>query len=57
MAETVEEAERRGIQKEAAVSFLAGHIYNLSANFLGFMGNTPVSDACKVAIGLEINWS
>ncbi len=52
MAETVEEAERRGIQKEAAVSFLAGHIYNLSANFLGFMGNTPVSDACKVAIGL-----
>ncbi|MDD3172492.1 MAG: phosphogluconate dehydrogenase C-terminal domain-containing protein [Herbinix sp.] len=52
MAETVAEAERRGIPKEAAVSFLAGHIYNLSANFLGFLGNTPVSDACKVAIGL-----
>jgi hypothetical protein len=52
MAETVNEAARRGIQKEAAISFLAGHIYNLSANFLGFLGNTPVSDACKVAIGL-----
>lgn len=52
MAETVNEAERRGIPKDAAVSFLAGHIYNLSANFLGFLGNTPVSDACKVAIGL-----
>jgi Glycerol-3-phosphate dehydrogenase len=52
MAETVKEAEKRGIQKEAAVSFLSGHIYNLSANFLGFLGNTPVSDACKVAIGL-----
>lgn len=52
MAETVAEAEKRGIQKEAAVSFLAGHIYNLSANFLGFLGNTPVSDACKVAVGL-----
>jgi hypothetical protein len=52
MAETVDEAARRGIQKEAAISFLAGHIYNLSANFLGFLGNTPVSDACKVAIGL-----
>ncbi|WP_320129018.1 phosphogluconate dehydrogenase C-terminal domain-containing protein [uncultured Sphaerochaeta sp.] len=52
MAETVKEAEKRGIQKEAAVSFLSGHIYNLSANFLGFLGNTPVSDACKVAISL-----
>lgn len=52
MAETVNEAERKGIQREAAVSFLSGHIYNLSANFLGFLGNTPVSDACKVAIGL-----
>jgi hypothetical protein len=52
MAETVEEAARRGIPKEAAISFLAGHIFNLSANFLGFMGDTPVSDACKVAIGL-----
>ena len=52
MAETVNEAERRGIQREAAVSFLAGHIYNLSANFLGFLGNTQVSDACKVAIGI-----
>lgn len=52
MAETVEKAVERGISKEAAVSFLTGHIYNLSANFLGFLGNTPVSDACKVAIGL-----
>ena len=53
MAETVEEAEKRGIPKEAAVSFLTGHIYNLSANFLGYIpGNPPVSDACKVAIGL-----
>lgn len=52
MAETVNEAEKRGIPKEAAVSFLSGHIYNLSANFLGFLGNTPVSDACKVAINL-----
>lgn len=53
MAETVDEAVRRGIQKEAAVSFLTGHIYNLSANFMGYLpGNPPVSDACKVAIGL-----
>ncbi len=52
MAETVREAERRGIQREAAVSFLSGHIYSLSANFLGLLGNTPVSDACKVAIGI-----
>ena len=53
MAETVDEAERRGIDREAAVSFLTGHIYNLSANFLGYIpGKTPVSDACKVAIGL-----
>jgi len=52
MAETVNEAERRGISRDAAISFLAGHVYNLSANFLGFLGNTPVSDACKVAIGL-----
>ena len=53
MAETVEEAKKRGIPKEAAVSFLTGHIYNLSANFLGYIpGNPPVSDACKVAISL-----
>ena len=52
MAETVKEAERRGIQREAAISFLTGHMYNLSANFLGFLGNTPVSDACKVAMGI-----
>ena len=52
MAETVNEAERKGIEREAAVSFLSGHIYNLSANFLGFLGNTPVSDACQVAIKL-----
>lgn len=53
MAETVDEAERRGINRDAAVSFLTGHIYNLSANFLGYIpGKPPVSDACKVAIGL-----
>jgi hypothetical protein len=53
MAETVDEAEKRGIQREAAVSFLTGHILNLSANFLGYLpGKPPVSDACKVAIGL-----
>ena len=51
MAETVNEAERRGIPREAAISFLAGHIYNLSANFLGKL-NAKVSDACLVAIGL-----
>ena len=52
MAETVNEAVNRGIPKEAAVSFLAGHIYTLTANFLGLMGNTQVSDACKIAIKL-----
>ncbi|BEU88430.1 phosphogluconate dehydrogenase C-terminal domain-containing protein [Selenomonas sp. TAMA-11512] len=53
MAETVDEAVRRGIPREAAVSFLTGHIFNLSANFLGYLpGNPPVSDACKVAIGI-----
>lgn len=53
MAETVDEAEKRGIEREAAVSFLTGHIYNLTCNFLGYIpGKPPVSDACKVAIGL-----
>jgi hypothetical protein len=53
MAETVDEAERRGIDRDAAVSFLTGHIYNLTCNFLGYIpGKPPVSDACKVAIGL-----
>lgn len=53
MAETVDEAERRGINRDAAVSFLVGHIYNLTCNFLGYIpGKPPVSDACKVAIGL-----
>lgn len=53
MAETVDEAERRGIEREAAVSFLTGHMFNLSANFLGYLpGKPPVSDACKVAIGI-----
>lgn len=51
MAETVKEAERRGIPRAAAESFLAGHIYNLSANFLGKL-NAKVSDACMVAIDL-----
>ncbi len=50
MAETVNEAERRGIERDAAISFLSGHIYNLSANFLGLLGKTPVSDACQVAM-------
>ena len=52
MAETVNEAERRGISREAAISFLTGHINILSAVFLGKMGNVKVSDACQVAIGL-----
>lgn len=52
MAETVNEAEKRGIQREAAISFLTGHIYTLTANFLGLMGETKVSDACMVAVGL-----
>ena len=53
MAETVDEAERRGINRDAAVSFLTGHIYNLTCNFLGYIpGKPPVSDACKVAIDL-----
>ena len=52
MAETVDEAERRGISRDAAISFLTGHINILSAVFLGKMGNVQVSDACKVAVGL-----
>jgi hypothetical protein len=52
MSETIKEAERRGIQREAAVSFLTGHIHVLSAIFLGKLGNVQVSDACKVAVGL-----
>ncbi|MEO8410913.1 MAG: phosphogluconate dehydrogenase C-terminal domain-containing protein [Propionivibrio sp.] len=52
MAETVNEAERRGISRDAAVSFLTGHINILSAVFLGKMGNVKVSDACQVAIGI-----
>lgn len=51
MAETVQEAERRGIPRAAAESFLTGHIYNLTANFLGKL-NAKVSDACMVAIKL-----
>ena len=53
MSETVDEGVKRGIPKEAAVSFMTGHILNLSANFLGYLpGKPPVSDACKVAIGI-----
>ena len=52
MAETVNEAERRGIPRAAAISFLTGHINILSAVFLGKLGNVQVSDACKVAIEL-----
>lgn len=51
MSETVKEAERRGIPRAAAESFLTGHIYNLTANFLGKL-NAKVSDACMVAINL-----
>ncbi|MDQ0204384.1 phosphogluconate dehydrogenase C-terminal domain-containing protein [Pectinatus haikarae] len=51
MSETVKEAERRGIPRAAAESFLTGHIYNLTANFLGKL-NAKVSDACMVAIDL-----
>lgn len=52
MAETVNEAERRGISRAAAESFLTGHVYNLSANFLGKLQGVKVSDACMVAIGI-----
>lgn len=53
MKETVDKAVELGISRDAANSFLTGHIYNLSANFLGFLpGNPPVSDACKVAMGI-----
>lgn len=52
MAETVKEAERRGIPRAAAESFLTGHVYNLTANFLGKLGDTRVSDACLVAIDI-----
>ncbi len=52
MAETVDEAERKGIDRNAAISFLTGHIMVLTANFLGILKNAKVSDACNVAIGL-----
>ena len=52
MAETVDEAERRGIAREAAISFLTGHINVLISIFLGRLGQAQVSDACKVAVGL-----
>ncbi len=52
MAETLDEAERRGVQREAALSFLSGHMQNLTATFCGLLGDTEVSDACKVAIKL-----
>jgi hypothetical protein len=52
MAETVDEAERRGIRREAAISFLTGHINVLASIFLGRLGKVQVSDGCKVAIGL-----
>lgn len=50
MVETLEEAVRRGIDREAATSFMCGHIQNVSFTFTGLMGNTKVSDACKVAM-------
>ncbi len=50
MAETLDEACRRGVQREAAISFLSGHIMNLTTTFVGLLGDTQVSDACKVAM-------
>ena len=53
MIETVKEAERRGIPRAAAESFLIGHLFSLSANFLGKIGGTvKVSDACLVAMDI-----
>ena len=50
MAETLEEAVRRGIDREAATSFLCGHLQNVAFTFIGLLGDTKVSDACKVAV-------
>lgn len=50
MAETLEEAVKRGIDREAATSFLCGHLQNVAFTFIGLLGNTKVSDACKVAV-------
>lgn len=52
MRKTVDEAVRRGISRDAANSFLTGHIYNLTANFLGYLPNTAVSAACQVAMDI-----
>lgn len=52
MTETLEEAVRRGIDRDAATSFMCGHIQNVSFTFAGLMGDTKVSDACKVAIDI-----
>lgn len=53
MKETIDKAEEKGVDRNAAISFLTGHIYNLTANFLGLIpGKPPVSDACKVAMDI-----
>lgn len=52
MAETLEEAVKRGIDREAATSFLCGHIQNVAFTFVGLLGNTKVSDACRVAMDI-----
>ena len=52
MAETLEEAVRRGIDREAATSFLCGHLQNVAFTFVGLLGDTKVSDACKVAVNV-----
>lgn len=50
MADTLDEAVKRGVERAAAISFMSGHIQNLTATFTGMLGDTEVSDACKVAM-------
>ena len=52
MAETLEEAVRRGIDRDAVTSFLCGHLQNVAFTFIGLLGDTQVSDACKVAVDI-----
>lgn len=62
MTETLEEAVKRGIDREAATSFMCGHLQNVAFTFAGLLGDTKVSDACKVAVDvgnrlvLRENW-
>lgn len=58
MAETVDEAERRGINRDAAVSFLTGHIYNLTCNFLGiFLESRQYLTPARWRSAWETGWS